>query len=143
MSDTFTAFMDSLTAEETLLFISQVHGIEPAVAGLLFADVHLDARRYLMPIRPVTIAIRAEHVVNAAGLWARAPSFALCRTLGPSPAGPLARVEWWLHECDLPAQTWARMRVFGSPVQEATVTALGADKLPVSIRSRCCLICLS
>jgi Tol biopolymer transport system component len=36
--------------------------IEPAVAGLLFADVHVDARRYVMPIRPVTLAVRAEHV---------------------------------------------------------------------------------
>jgi hypothetical protein len=37
-------------------------GVEPAIGGLLFADVHLDARRYVMPIRPVTIAVRAEHV---------------------------------------------------------------------------------
>ncbi|MGH9256089.1 MAG: hypothetical protein ACRD3C_16135 [Vicinamibacterales bacterium] len=37
-------------------------GVEPAVGGLVFADVHVDARRYFMPIRPVTIAVRAEHV---------------------------------------------------------------------------------
>jgi hypothetical protein len=29
-------------------------------------------------------------------------------------AGPIALVEWWLHECDLPALTWARMRVFAN-----------------------------
>jgi hypothetical protein len=29
---------------------------------LLFADLHVDARRYVMPIRPVTIAVRVEHV---------------------------------------------------------------------------------
>ena len=38
--------------------------IEPALGGLNFADVHLDARRYFMPIRPVTIAVRAEHVAR-------------------------------------------------------------------------------
>jgi dipeptidyl aminopeptidase/acylaminoacyl peptidase len=37
-------------------------GVEPALGGLMFADVHVDARRYLMPVRPVTLAIRAEHV---------------------------------------------------------------------------------
>jgi Tol biopolymer transport system component len=36
--------------------------IEPAFGGLTFADVTVDARRYLMPIRPVTIALRAQHV---------------------------------------------------------------------------------
>lgn len=24
----------------------------------------------------------------------------------------VASVEWWLHDCDLPALTWARLRVF-------------------------------
>ena len=37
-------------------------GVEPAIGGLFFADVQVDARRYFMPIRPVTIAVRAEHV---------------------------------------------------------------------------------
>jgi hypothetical protein len=36
--------------------------IEPAFGGLAFADVRLDARRYFMPARPVTVAIRAEHI---------------------------------------------------------------------------------
>ncbi len=36
--------------------------VEPAFGGLLFADARIDARRYFMPIRPVTIAVRAEHV---------------------------------------------------------------------------------
>jgi len=36
--------------------------VEPAFGGLLFADVRVDARRYVMPVRPVTIAMRAEHV---------------------------------------------------------------------------------
>jgi hypothetical protein len=36
--------------------------IEPAVGGLSFADVRVDARRYFMPVRPVTIAARVEHV---------------------------------------------------------------------------------
>jgi hypothetical protein len=35
--------------------------VEPAFGGLAFADVHADARRYFMPIRPVTVAVRAEH----------------------------------------------------------------------------------
>jgi outer membrane protein assembly factor BamA len=36
--------------------------VEPAVGGLMFADVTVDARRYFMPWRPVTVAVRAEHV---------------------------------------------------------------------------------
>jgi hypothetical protein len=36
--------------------------IEPALGGLSFADVRLDARRYFMPVRPLTIAARVEHV---------------------------------------------------------------------------------
>jgi Tol biopolymer transport system component len=36
--------------------------IEPALGGLSFADVQIDARRYFMPLRPVTIAARVEHV---------------------------------------------------------------------------------
>jgi Tol biopolymer transport system component len=36
--------------------------VEPAFGKLEFADVRLDARRYFMPIRPVTFAVRAEHV---------------------------------------------------------------------------------
>jgi hypothetical protein len=36
--------------------------VEPAFGGLMFADARIDARRYFMPIRPVTIAVRAEHV---------------------------------------------------------------------------------
>jgi outer membrane protein assembly factor BamA len=35
--------------------------LEPAVGGLLFADVRLDARRYFMPVRPVTFAARVQH----------------------------------------------------------------------------------
>ena len=36
--------------------------IEPAFGGLTFADVRIDARRYFMPVRPLTIAARVEHV---------------------------------------------------------------------------------
>lgn len=36
--------------------------IDPAFGGLSFADVRADARRYVMPIRPVTFAVRAEHL---------------------------------------------------------------------------------
>jgi Tol biopolymer transport system component len=36
--------------------------IQPAFGRLAFADVLLDARRYFMPIRPVTFAMRIEHV---------------------------------------------------------------------------------
>ncbi len=36
--------------------------IEPAVGGVAFADVRIDARRYFMPVRPLTIAARVEHV---------------------------------------------------------------------------------
>jgi hypothetical protein len=36
--------------------------IEPAFGGLAYADVRLDARRYFMPRRPVTVAVRAQHV---------------------------------------------------------------------------------
>ena len=35
--------------------------IEPATGGLTFADVRLDARRYFMPVRPVTVAARVQH----------------------------------------------------------------------------------
>ena len=35
--------------------------VEPALGGLTFADVRLDARRYFMPVRPVTFAVRLEH----------------------------------------------------------------------------------
>jgi hypothetical protein len=36
--------------------------LEPAVGGLFFADVRVDARRYFMPVRPLTIAVRAQHM---------------------------------------------------------------------------------
>jgi hypothetical protein len=36
--------------------------IEPALGGVAFTDVRVDARRYFMPLRPVTIAARVEHV---------------------------------------------------------------------------------
>jgi Tol biopolymer transport system component len=36
--------------------------IQPALGGLSFADVLVDARRYFMPVRPVTVAIRTEHL---------------------------------------------------------------------------------
>jgi hypothetical protein len=36
--------------------------VEPAFGSLYFADVSVDARQYLMPVRPVTIAVRVEHV---------------------------------------------------------------------------------
>jgi outer membrane protein assembly factor BamA len=35
--------------------------VEPAVGGLMFADVRLDARRYFMPVRPATLAVRLQH----------------------------------------------------------------------------------
>jgi hypothetical protein len=36
--------------------------VDPALGGLAFADFRLDARRYVMPIRPVTVATRIAHV---------------------------------------------------------------------------------
>ena len=36
--------------------------VEPAFGGLNYADVRVDYRKYLMPIRPVTLAVRVEHV---------------------------------------------------------------------------------
>lgn len=36
--------------------------VEPAFGVLQFADVRVDARRYFMPARPVTIAARVQHV---------------------------------------------------------------------------------
>lgn len=36
--------------------------VEPAVGRSPFVDVNLDARRYFLPLRPVTIAARASHV---------------------------------------------------------------------------------
>jgi Tol biopolymer transport system component len=36
--------------------------VEPALGGLAFADVRVDARRYVMPVRPLTIAARVSHV---------------------------------------------------------------------------------
>jgi hypothetical protein len=35
--------------------------VAPAFGSLTFIDIRLDARRYWMPVRPVTIAVRAEH----------------------------------------------------------------------------------
>jgi hypothetical protein len=35
--------------------------VEPAFGGLFFADVGVDARRYFMPVRPVTLAVRVQH----------------------------------------------------------------------------------
>jgi hypothetical protein len=36
--------------------------VQPAFGRLAFADVLLDARRYFMPVRPVTFAMRVEHL---------------------------------------------------------------------------------
>jgi hypothetical protein len=36
--------------------------VEPAFGGLNYADVRVDYRKYVMPIRPVTLAARLEHV---------------------------------------------------------------------------------
>jgi Tol biopolymer transport system component len=36
--------------------------VEPAFGGLTYADVRLDARRYFMPIGPLTIGTRIQHV---------------------------------------------------------------------------------
>jgi Tol biopolymer transport system component len=36
--------------------------IEPAFGGVQFADVRLDYRRYFIPLRPITLAARIEHV---------------------------------------------------------------------------------
>ena len=36
--------------------------VNPALGGLAFADVRVDARRYFMPLRPVTLAARVSHV---------------------------------------------------------------------------------
>jgi len=36
--------------------------VEPSFGGLVFADLRVDARRYFMPVRPVTVAVRAEHL---------------------------------------------------------------------------------
>ena len=36
--------------------------VQPAFGGLNFADVRIDYRKYLMPVRPFTIAARIEHV---------------------------------------------------------------------------------
>jgi Tol biopolymer transport system component len=36
--------------------------VQPAFGGLNFADVRIDYRKYLMPVRPFTVAARIEHV---------------------------------------------------------------------------------
>ena len=36
--------------------------VQPALGGLNFADVRIDYRKYVMPVRPVTLAVRIEHV---------------------------------------------------------------------------------
>jgi dipeptidyl aminopeptidase/acylaminoacyl peptidase len=36
--------------------------VEPAFGGVTYADVRLDARRYFMPVRPLTISARVQHV---------------------------------------------------------------------------------
>jgi hypothetical protein len=38
--------------------------VEPAVGALTYAAVRVDARRYLMPIRPVTLAVRVQHAAR-------------------------------------------------------------------------------
>jgi hypothetical protein len=36
--------------------------VEPAFGRVPFTDVRVDARRYWMPVRPLTVAVRAQHV---------------------------------------------------------------------------------
>jgi len=36
--------------------------VDPAFGGLTFADVRLDYRKYVMPVKPFTLAARVEHV---------------------------------------------------------------------------------
>jgi hypothetical protein len=36
--------------------------VDPGFGGLAFADVRFDARRYVMPVRPLTLAARVSHV---------------------------------------------------------------------------------
>ena len=36
--------------------------VEPATGRLSFADVRMDVRRYFMPVRPLTLAVRLEHL---------------------------------------------------------------------------------
>jgi outer membrane protein assembly factor BamA len=36
--------------------------VEPSFGVLHFADVRIDARRYFMPVRPITLAARVQHV---------------------------------------------------------------------------------
>jgi hypothetical protein len=36
--------------------------VEPSFGALNFADVRIDARRYFMPLRPITLAARVQHV---------------------------------------------------------------------------------
>jgi Tol biopolymer transport system component len=36
--------------------------VEPALGALNYADVRVDYRRYVMPVRPLTVAARVEHV---------------------------------------------------------------------------------
>jgi hypothetical protein len=36
--------------------------VEPSLGVLRFADVRVDARRYFMPLRPITLAARLQHV---------------------------------------------------------------------------------
>ena len=36
--------------------------LQPAFGRLAFTDVLVDARRYLMPVKPVTVAMRVEHI---------------------------------------------------------------------------------
>ena len=47
--------------------------VEPALGGLMFADVRLDARRYFMPVRPVTFAMRLEHTGRCMARRSRRP----------------------------------------------------------------------
>ena len=49
--------------------------VEPVLGRLSFADVRVDARRYFMPVKPVTIAARIEHV-GRYGAGARDPRLA-------------------------------------------------------------------
>jgi len=65
LAEAQVAFVDDTTVSGA---IGPVSGkrlrleIDPAFGGLSFADVRVDARRYFMPVRPVTFAIRTEHL---------------------------------------------------------------------------------
>ena len=118
--------------------------VQPAFGKLAFADVLVDARRYFMPVRPVTLAVRLEHVGRygpdagdprltplVVGLQSRVRGYDL-RTFAADECGRLAT------ECSLIGElTGARLAVINLELRAPLMGLLTGDlsygRLPVDV----------